>query len=88
MICFDVADEKRLRQVAIQLENVGQRVQCSVFECFLETSDLKRLRENLDGIIEPSEDHIRYYSICDKDKPKVLIDGIGAISRNDDYHLL
>lgn len=88
MICFDVADEKRLRQVAIQLENVGLRVQCSVFECFLDIGDLETLKENLGAIIEPSEDHIRYYKLCDKDKPKVLIDGVGDISRNDDFHLL
>lgn len=88
MICFDVADTKRLRQVAIQLENFGQRVQYSVFECFLDAADLEALMGNLDDIIEPSEDHIRYYTLCDKDKPKVLIDGIGAVTTNDDYYLL
>jgi len=36
VICFDVADKKRLRQVAIQMENFGQRVQYSVFECHLD----------------------------------------------------
>jgi CRISPR-associated protein Cas2 len=36
MVCFDVSDEHRLRRVANELENFGQRVQRSVFECWLD----------------------------------------------------
>ena len=88
MICFDIADEKRLRKVAIQLENVGQRIQYSVFECFLASDDLNRLKRRLDEIIDPTADHIRYYGLCNRDRPKVRIDGDGSVLKNDDYHLL
>ena len=86
VICFDVADAKRLRKVSIEMENFGQRVQYSVFECFLDESELSELKQRLEQLIMPSEDHIRYYGICGKDKPKVLLDG-ATISRNSDYHL-
>ncbi len=88
IICFDVADRKRLRQVAIQLENFGQRVQYSVFECHLNANDLETLQQRIANIITPEEDHVRYYSLCNKDTPKILLDGRGALTPNRDYHLL
>ena len=32
LICFDVRDAKRLRKIANEMENFGNRVQRSVFE--------------------------------------------------------
>ncbi len=88
VICFDVCDKKRLRQVAIQMQNFGQRVQCSIFECYLDSKKLKKLKGRLESIINSKEDHIRYYSICEKDKAKILIDGHGTVQQEADYHLL
>lgn len=88
IICFDVCDKKRLRQVAIQLENVGQRIQYSVFECYLNNKKLNTLKKRLATIINPKEDNIRYYSICNKDKQKIIIDGAGSLTQDNDYYLL
>ena len=88
VICFDVAHKKRLRQVAIQMENFGQRVQYSVFECYLDANELEQLKQRLEKIINTNEDHIRYYGICNKDKGKILFDGMGSITPDNDYHLL
>ena len=88
VICFDISDKKRLRQVAIQMENFGQRVQYSIFECYLDANKLEELKSRLELIINPAEDHIRYYSICNKDKAKILIDGKGSIHQDADYHLM
>ena len=88
IICFDVAHKKRLRRVAIQMENFGQRVQYSVFECYLDAKKLEQLKQRLEKIINPEEDHIRYYGICNKDKGKILLDGTGSITQDNDYHLL
>jgi len=88
IICFDVCDKKRLRQVAIQLENIGQRIQYSVFECYLNNKKLTTLKKRLTAIINPEEDDIRYYSICNKDKQKIIIDGVGSLTQDNDYYLL
>jgi len=88
VICFDVANKKRLRQVAIQMENFGQRVQYSVFECHLDDNKLEDIKQRLEKIINTTEDHIRYYGICNKDKGKILLDGTGSITQNNDYHFL
>lgn len=66
LITYDVntetaAGRKRLRQVARQCQNYGQRVQNSVFECVIDGARLKMLQARLEGIIEPSVDSLRYY---------------------------
>lgn len=83
-----MADKKRLRRVAIQMENFGQRVQYSVFECYLDARKLKDLKARLKATIKKSEDHVRYYSLCNKDLKKILIDGTGTVQQEADYHLL
>lgn len=51
----------RLRRVARVCENFGQRVQNSVFECVLDPAQLTRVRHELEKIIDPELDSLRYY---------------------------
>ena len=44
LVCYDVRDEKRLRRAAKKLEGRGQRLQYSVFRCWLTATDLQQLR--------------------------------------------
>ena len=88
IICFDICNAKRLRKVAIQMENFGQRIQYSVFECYLDNHQLDRLQTRLHHIIDPEKDHIRYYHLCHKDHKKIQIDGIGSVTKNYNYHLI
>jgi CRISPR-associated protein Cas2 len=52
---------RRLRRIAKACENRGQRVQFSVFEIELEPDQWTFLRANLESIIDPSKDSLRYY---------------------------
>jgi CRISPR-associated protein Cas2 len=88
VICFDVHDDKRLRRISNEMENVGQRVQRSVFECHLDAAQLQALQQRLSELLEPVEDQVRYYPLCGKDKQQIIIDGIGQLSSDPDYHLL
>lgn len=47
----DAAGRKRLRQIAKQCVNYGQRVQCSVFECLLDAAQCKMLQAKLCAIM-------------------------------------
>jgi len=87
VICFDISNEKRLRKVAIQMEDHGQRIQYSVFECYLNEQNLQALKKQLMQIINPEEDHIRYYHLCPKDHKKIKLNGKGILTPNHDYHL-
>jgi CRISPR-associated protein Cas2 len=52
---------RRLRRVAKACQNRGQRVQYSVFEIEVEPDQWTFLRANLEAIIDPSKDSLRYY---------------------------
>lgn len=63
IIAYDIADPKRLNQVARTCEDFGVRVQYSVFECHLEEDELARLWARLTHIIDPTEDRIVAYRL-------------------------
>ncbi|RLJ16851.1 CRISPR-associated endonuclease Cas2 [bacterium endosymbiont of Escarpia laminata] len=85
MICFDVADPRRLRRIANELENYGQRVQRSVFECWLDDPDLFELKRRAAGHLDMTEDQIRYYRLCAKDVARIIIDGPGTLTGDISY---
>lgn len=57
----DAAGRKRLRQIAKQCVNYGQRVQCSVFECLLDAAQCHKLQSKLYSIMDPEKDSLRFY---------------------------
>lgn len=66
LITYDVNTEspggkKRLRKIAKQCVNYGQRVQNSVFECLLEPDRFLILKDGLEKIMDKEKDSIRYY---------------------------
>lgn len=67
----DSAGRKRLRQIAKQCVNYGQRVQNSVFECLLDPSQCKILQNRLISIMNKEEDSLRFYYLGNKYKTKI-----------------
>ena len=57
----DAAGRRRLRQIAKQCVNYGQRVQNSVFECLLDTAQCRLLQAKLLSIMDPERDSLRFY---------------------------
>lgn len=71
LITYDVntenaAGRKRLRQIAKQCVNYGQRVQNSVFECLLDAAQSRLLQVKLCQIIDPQKDSLRFYYLGDR----------------------
>jgi len=76
LITYDVKTEtaagrKRLRQVAKQCVNYGQRVQNSVFECNMDAAKCREVKAILEKIIDKDVDSLRFYYLGDKYKNKV-----------------
>ena len=67
----DAAGRKRLRQIARQCVNYGQRVQNSVFECKLEPAQYKLLQAKLCAIMDPERDSLRFYSLGNRYEQKL-----------------
>jgi CRISPR-associated protein Cas2 len=76
LITYDVNTEtaegrKRLRKVAKQCQNYGQRVQNSVFECIVDPALLAQLKDKLEKIIDVEKDSLRYYYLGDEWRKRV-----------------
>jgi len=76
LITYDVntenaAGRKRLRQIAKQCVNYGQRVQNSVFECLLDASQCKQLQHKLVSLMDEKTDSLRFYYLGNKYQTKI-----------------
>lgn len=76
LITYDVNTEdakgrRRLRQIAKQCVNYGQRVQNSVFECVLDAAQCKALQHKLLQIIDPDKDSLRFYYLGNHYQTKI-----------------
>ncbi len=72
----DAAGRKRLRQIAKQCVNHGQRVQNSVFECLLDSAQCRMLQAKLLAIIDEDKDSLRFYYLGKKYDTKIEHFGI------------
>ena len=79
LVCYDIADPKRLRKVATTCEDFGYRKQFSVFLCRLGATDFVRLRTRLYDLIDLAEDQVLFLPVCNKCES-----GIEAIGRPTD----
>ena len=62
----DAAGRKRLRQIARQCVNYGQRVQNSVFECLLDPAQNKLCK-----LMDAEKDSLRFYYLGKKYESKI-----------------
>ena len=58
LICYDVAEPKRLRKVYKTLQGAGESLQYSVFRCELSREERQKLIELLWEILNLSEDRL------------------------------
>lgn len=66
LVCYDIADPKRLRKVASTCEDYGYRRQFSVFLCRLSATDIVKLRNRLYDIIDLKADQVLFIPLCGK----------------------
>ena len=67
----DAAGRKRLRQIAKQCVNYGQRVQNSVFECLVDAAQCRMLQQKLCSIRDEEEDSLRFYYLGNRYASKI-----------------
>lgn len=76
LITYDVNTEdaqgrRRLRQIAKQCVNYGQRVQNSVFECVLDAAQCQALQHKLVKIMDEKKDSLRFYYLGNHYQTKI-----------------
>ena len=83
---YDISDSKRLAKVARAMRSYGERALKSVFECNLDEKAFEDMKAKVDEVIEPIEDSVRYYTLCEKCIKKVEHSGKGeGFQEDDDY---
>lgn len=63
LVCYDIADDKRLRKVFKTCVNFGDHLQFSVFECDLNPSEKIELESELNELINHDEDQVIFVSL-------------------------
>ena len=74
----DSAGRKRLRKIAKECVNYGQRVQNSVFECVLDAAQCRQLQHKLCQIMDTEKDSLRFYYLGNKYQTKIEHFGTNA----------
>lgn len=78
LISYDISIDQRRLKVAHLLEGYGQRVLESVFECDLEPTAYRQLRQKLSRLIKTDEgDRLRIYHICNTCRCQIEVIGEG-----------
>jgi CRISPR-associated protein Cas2 len=63
LVCYDVHDPTRLRRCAKVMEGAGQRMQFSVFRCWMTPAQMHCLRWELTQVLE-ANDEVLMIPLC------------------------
>jgi CRISPR-associated protein Cas2 len=63
LVCYDIANDKRLRRVFKTCKNYGDHLQFSVFECDLSLMEKVKFERELGEIIHHMEDQVLFVSL-------------------------
>ncbi|MEK4509146.1 CRISPR-associated endonuclease Cas2 [Paenibacillus anaericanus] len=75
---MDSEGQRRLRNVSKICQNHGQRVQNSVFECIVDSTQFAVLKMKLEDVIDQNQDSLRFYQLGNNYRNKVEHIGIKA----------
>lgn len=89
LITYDVSTRtadgrRRLRKIAKECCNFGQRVQYSVFECLVDPAQWRELRHRLLELYDEREDSLRFYQLGSNWKGDVEHHGVRALDPLDE----
>ena len=82
VVCYDIPDDKRRSRVRKILEGYGYRVQKSVFECEVTGQLNAKMRSRVTRVIDPADDSVRYYILCQNCLQNIQISGLGEVQRD------
>ena len=83
---YDISDHKRLSKVAKTMKGYGERVLKSVFECNLDRRKFAEMKVRIDEVIDPIEDSVRFYNLCEKCIKEVERSGKGESFQEDEEY--
>ncbi len=88
LVTYDIPDDKRRTKLAKMLEDFGDRVQYSVFECILDKEHLHRMIAGINNIIIEKEDSVRVYPLCASCEKDIKIMGQGDMIKIENIYII
>ena len=88
IVSYDIPDTPRRTKIAKILEDFGERVQFSVFECVIDHDLLEKMVDRLDKVAKTNEDKIRIYALCGNCERVIKIIGQGVVTKDEKYYIL
>ncbi len=88
IVSYDVTDTRRRTKLAKTLEDFGDRVQYSVFECILDGNLLNKMVARIKRIVLEKDDSVRVYTLCANCERVIKIIGQGKVTKSEDVYIV
>lgn len=88
LVSYDIPETRRRTKLAKILEDFGDRVQYSVFECILDDKLLDKMIKRIQKIIIEEDDSIRIYSVCAGCEKQINVMGKGKVSKIENIYVI
>jgi CRISPR-associated protein Cas2 len=88
IIVYDIPNNKKRTKLAHFLEGYGDRVQFSVFECFITLEEMRQLAEKVKTKVDPTEDNVRFYWLSSEAQSLVITIGSETPSAPANYFIV
>lgn len=80
VISYDIPNDRRRGRLAKVLKGFGTRVQYNVFEAHLTRTQYEDLKHAVTGVIDLSEDSVRYYALCGNCTGRIEVPVVGEVT--------
>lgn len=81
IVSYDISSDRIRNKVAKEMQNFGQRVQYSVFECQLTDTQLQKMYGRLATLMQSETDgNIRIYKLCGKCEQDIMTIGTKSMA--------
>ncbi|RMG41430.1 MAG: CRISPR-associated endonuclease Cas2 [Candidatus Dadabacteria bacterium] len=87
LLTYDICEPRRLKRMHTFMKDYGVNTQKSVFECDIDSVELREITDYCIKNLNLKEDSVRIYKICSGCMKKVLISGLGEKVLNVDYQI-
>jgi CRISPR-associated protein Cas2 len=88
LVSYDIPDTPRRTRIAKILDDFGDRVQYSVFECRVDDILLARMISRLEKAAKEEEDSVRIYCLCGACEKVIRIIGRGEVTKEQNVFIL
>ncbi len=88
VIVYDIVADRSRDQFRKFLKELGIRSQKSVFECLLDSREVREIRIFCHDNLNLAEDSVRIYRVCSTCMGKAMIQGRGIVFSRLDWEIL